>query len=291
MKIDAAGLDHRELNKRIRAAIESGSDIIQLDHINGQRYIGAGLRSRAKIIINGVPGNDLAAFMDGCELVVNANAQDAAGNTMNSGKIVIHGDARDLIGYSMRGGKIFISGSVGYRVGIHMKSFKEQVPVLVIGGKAKDFLGEYMAGGIVALLGLDLAQASAPQAKASAGAHRVSVHETSGQRAGTTAIGVSSIPRPVVRDAIAGHSVGTGMHGGCIYVRGTIPEENLGKEAKSLPLTDQDKEVLDPILREFAASFGLKLDDLLRAGGAEPYESFTKLLPLTLRPYGRMYAY
>lgn len=64
-----------------------------------------------------------------------------------------------------------------------------------------------------------------------------------------------------------------------------------GEEVKSLPLKDQDKKVLDPILREFAAAFGLKLDDILRAGGAEPYEGFSKLLPLTLRPYGRMYAY
>ena len=286
MKIDATGLDHRELNKRIRAAIESGSDVIQLDHVNGQRYIGAGLRSRAKIIINGVPGNDLAAFMDGCELVVNANAQDAAGNTMNSGKIVIHGDARDLIGYSMRGGKIFIRGSVGYRVGIHMKSYEEQVPVLVIGGTAKDFLGEYMAGGIVALLGLNLAQPHAPHARASAAPERA-VHGADAQQA---AVSVSALPHAIVRNTIAGHSVGTGMHGGCIYVRGAIQDENLGKEVKAFPLTKEDKDLLDPILREFAAAFGFRLDEIVRTGG-EPYEGFTKLIPVSLRPYGRLYAY
>jgi len=229
--------------------------------------------------------------MDGCELVVNANAQDAAGNTMNSGKIVIHGDARDLIGYSMRGGKIFIRGSVGYRVGIHMKSYKEQVPALVIGGTAKDFLGEYMAGGIVALLGLNLAQ---PPAQAVPGTAPLqclapprAAHGAAGQQ---TAVSVSALPHAIVRNTIAGHSVGTGMHGGCIYVRGTIPEENLGKEVKAFPLTKEDKDLLDPILREFAATFGLRLDEIVRTGG-EPYESFTKLIPVTHRPYGRLYAY
>jgi len=42
----------------------------------------------------------------------------------------------------------------GYRAGIHMKEYKEKVPVLVIGGSAGSFLGEYQAGGIILVLGL-----------------------------------------------------------------------------------------------------------------------------------------
>ena len=55
----------------------------------------------------------------------------------------------------MRGGEIYVKGNVGWRSGIHMKSYLEKFPVIVIGGKAGDFLGEYMAGGIIILLGLD----------------------------------------------------------------------------------------------------------------------------------------
>jgi glutamate synthase domain-containing protein 3 len=296
MRIDARGLDHRELNERIRGAIGAGCEVIQLDHVNGQRYIGAGLRSKTKIIINGVPGNDLAAFMDGPEMIVNANAQDGVGNTMNSGKIVIHGDARDIIGYSMRGGKIFVRGSVGYRVGIHMKSFKDQVPVLVIGGRAKDFLGEYMAGGIVVLLGLNLSEASASVTSASP---KVALRNQGSDHGGSaaqpapsrTSVGVACVPRPVATISIAGHSVGTGMHGGCIYVRGRIPEENLGKEVKAFPLTSEDKATLGPIVQEFAAAFGLDVERIIRSAGREPYDSFTKLIPVSHRPYGRLYAY
>ena len=55
----------------------------------------------------------------------------------------------------MRGGKIFVKGNAGYRAGIHMKAYKEKVPVMVIGGTAGSFLGEYQAGGVIVVLGLE----------------------------------------------------------------------------------------------------------------------------------------
>ena len=55
----------------------------------------------------------------------------------------------------MRSGKIFIKGDVGYRVGIHMKAYENLYPVIIIGGTAQDFLGEYMAGGLLIVLGLN----------------------------------------------------------------------------------------------------------------------------------------
>jgi glutamate synthase domain-containing protein 3 len=75
---------------------------------------------------------------------------------MDEGKIVIHGHAGDIAGYSMRGGSIFIRDDVGYRVGIHMKEYQDKVPAIVVGGTAQDFLGEYMAGGVLVVLGLTL---------------------------------------------------------------------------------------------------------------------------------------
>ena len=76
------------------------------------------------------------------------------GNTMNSGKIIVHGNAWDVTGLSARGGMIMIKGSSGYRVGIHMKEFGQMRPSLVIGETVKDYLGEYMAGGTIVVLGL-----------------------------------------------------------------------------------------------------------------------------------------
>ena len=105
-----------------------GEKEIRLKNVNGQYYIGDGLRGDCKIIVEGVPGNDLAAFMDGPTIVVKGNAQDNIGNTMNSGKVIVEGHAGDVLGYGMRGGKLHIRGDVGYRVGIHMKGYKSRCP-------------------------------------------------------------------------------------------------------------------------------------------------------------------
>ena len=55
----------------------------------------------------------------------------------------------------MRGGKIYVKVNAGYRAGFHMKAYKEKVPVMVIGGTAGSFLGEYQAGGVIVVLGLE----------------------------------------------------------------------------------------------------------------------------------------
>jgi glutamate synthase domain-containing protein 3 len=67
---------------------------------------------------------------------------------------VIHGNAGDALGYAMRGGAIFVEGNAGYRTGIHMKEYKDTKPVIVIGGKVGRFLGEYLAGGLIVVLGI-----------------------------------------------------------------------------------------------------------------------------------------
>ena len=83
-----------------------------------------------------------------------AETADAVGDTMNAGRIVIHGSIGDAAGYAMRGGELYVEGNAGYRAGIHMKAYGDKLPVMVIGGKAGSFLGEYQAGGIIIVLGL-----------------------------------------------------------------------------------------------------------------------------------------
>jgi len=243
VEIDAKNIHYRELNDRIHQAVRRGAREILLQNVNGQRYIGDGIRGKIRIKIEGVPGNDLAAFMDGPIIMTDSNAQDAVANTMNKGKVVIHGDAGDVLGYGMRGGKLFIRGDVGYRVGIHMKAFRKQIPVIIIGGTARDFLGEYQAGGVIILLGLD--------------------------RDGSP---------------LAGNYIGTGMHGGAIYIRGEVDPFQLGKEVSTSSVDEVDEECLRLYLREYCEDFGLSLDDVMR-------NKFIKLLPTHLRPYGRIYAY
>jgi len=224
MRIDAQGLHYRELNHTIREAVAGGETEIELDHVNGQRYIADGIERPVSITIHGVPGNDLGAFMDGPSVVVRGNAQDVIGNTMNGGKIVIHGHAGDVLGYGMRGGKILVRGDVGYRVGIHMKAYRSQVPVLIVGGTTADFLGEYMAGGILVVLGLTGRQG-----------------------------------QPVVGDYCA-----TGMHGGMIYLRGGVdPSRIAGDHVAVREATDDDLRELRPHLAEYCAEFGCDVEAIM----------------------------
>jgi len=181
-KINAQELHFKELNALLRELDNSGAERVELSNVYGQRYIGTDLKTKMKIDIYGTPGNDLAAFMDGPRIEVHGNAQDCTGNTMNDGEIVIHGRAGDITGYGMRGGKIFVRDDVGYRVGIHMKEYLNNKPFMVVGGTAEDFLGEYMAGGVMVVLGLTLGEGEKHKSR----------------------------------------FVGTGMHAGIIYVRGEI---------------------------------------------------------------------
>ena len=156
VRIDAKDLHYTPLNQQIRAAVAGGAKEIVIDNVLGQRFIGDGLRGEGvTITVNGVPGGDLAMFMSGPTIIVNGNADHAPGNTMDKGKVIIHGSAGDAVAHSMRGGRVYVRDNIGYRGGIHMKQYLEKRPILVVGGSARAFLGEYMAGGLLIVLGLN----------------------------------------------------------------------------------------------------------------------------------------
>ena len=245
--IDAQGLYYRDLNQIIRDRVKEGVTHFRLLNVNGQRYIGAGIASDVFIELYGVAGQDLGIFMNGPTVEVFGNAQDCVGNTMQGRKIVVHGMAGDVCGYGMRGGKLHILGDVGYRVGIHMKTYKEMVPVIIVGGKAGDFFGEYMAGGILVLLNL-----------------------------------WNDDSRSTVGDYLA-----TGMHGGVIYIRGDVDPYIMGKEVGQVEVTHEDRALLKELLEDYCkdfSSYSLDLHGILQV-------PFTKLIPVSARPYGKVYAY
>ncbi len=243
--VDAAGVYYKHLNESIRDALAGGARTVVVENVNGQRYIGTGVRGQGvRIEVRGTPGNDTAMFMDGPTVEVFGNAQDGVANTMNAGKVIVHGDAGDVLAYGMRGGKVFVKGDVGYRVGIHMKAYEGMTPIVVCGGSARDFFGEYMAGGMLVLLGMN-----------------------------------SQFEGPMV-----GGYVGTGMHGGVIYLRGEVEEWQTGREVGVFAASVDDMAELRPVLEEYCANLGMDIEEVM----ATP---FTKLVPVSHRPYGKLYAY
>ena len=196
-----------ELKKRKKAVVKN---------VNGQRYIGCGLENGKTVEIYGTPGNDLACYLNGGKVEVFGNGQDAVGNTMNGGEIIIHGHTGDALGYGMRDGQIYIKDNVACRGGIHMKEFRDMRPVLVIGSNAGSFLGEYMAGGTIVLLGL-------------------------GMKRG---------------EKLFGTHCASGMHGGKIFIRGSFPKENLSNNIKVANLDAEDMKELSEYVKKYCRYFG-----------------------------------
>jgi len=245
-------MDYKELNEMIHQAVNANYKKIILHNVCGQRFIGAALQGDIKIEIDGVPGNDLGIFMDGPKIFVEGNCEDQSGNTMNDGTMIINGDGGDVIGLSSRGGKIYVKGDVGYRVGIHMKEYEDKFPVLIIGGTAKDFLGEYMAGGIIIVLGLKFLSDG-------------TILENG--------------------RAVCGNELGTGIHRGSIFLRTKEDlEEKLGVGAKISDYGDKELSKIMPYLIDYCKTFNIPLDQVIN-------KPFKVIKPISKRPFGGTYCY
>ena len=222
MSIEAGLERYEKVNDMIKAELRKKSKAV-VKNVNGQRYIGCALEKGKVIEVHGTPVNDMACYMDGGKVEVFGNCQDAVGNTMNGGEIIVHGHSGDAMGYGMRDGQIFIKDNVACRGGIHMKEFENMKPVLVIGQNAGSFLGEYMAGGIIVLLGLGLKKG----------------------------------------EKLFGTHCASGMHGGKIFVRGSFPKENLSQNIKVANLTDSDKKELDGLVKKYCKCFGADYGEIM----------------------------
>ena len=123
----------------------------------------------------------------------------------------------------MRDGSIYVRDNVACRGGIHIKEFEEMKPVIVIGQNAGSFLGEYMAGGTIVLLGLGLKRG----------------------------------------EKLFGTHCASGMHGGKIFVRGAFPKENLSPNIKVSSLTKEDEKELEGYVKKYCRYFGADYKEVM----------------------------
>ncbi|MEE8401689.1 MAG: hypothetical protein V3R86_06005 [Candidatus Hydrothermarchaeaceae archaeon] len=257
-------LYHRDLNVRIRKAILDGFDWIVLRNVMGQRFIGAGMEKNCTIEIFGDAGLDLGVFSNKLNIIVHGSSEYLLGNTLNGGEIVVYGDSWDITGMGARDGRIFIMGEGGSRIGIHMKEFGDTRPVICYGGTVKQYCGEYMAGGIIVVLGLDFKDAIIDPKKP---------------------VGKDNIDGEKVKNAkgdIVQSDLGGGIHGGAIYIRGTVPDSLLGVYAVKGDADEEDKKILKPIIERFCELFNVSPEFVWDA-------SFTKVWPISSRPFGKHY--
>ncbi len=260
-------MDYRELNKKIRKAIRDGYTHLILQNVKGQRFIGAGIKEPVTIEIFGDAGLDLGVFSEGITAIVHGCSEYLLGNTLNAGELIVYGDSWDVTGMGARGGRIFVMGNGGSRIGIHMKEFKDKKPVIVYGGTVKQYCGEYMAGGMIVVLGLDFGDAIADRKKP---VEREDIDPNKVK---------DIIDEKIVQSDLCG-----GIHGGTVYIRGDVPDHSLGVYAIKDEFTQEDKEILAPIIERFCELFNVPVDLIWK-------KKFTKITPVSSRPFGKVYTY
>jgi len=74
------------------------------------------------------------------------------------------------------------------------------------------------------------------------------------------------------------------MHGGAIYIRGPVEQKYCGAEVGVMETDEEDAKVLKKHLKEYCEDLGLDLDEVMS-------RPFKKLIPVSSRPYGNLYAY
>jgi len=227
----------------------------------GQRFCGCGLGSNSlgvRIQVYGSPGDYLASGLDGGEIIVHASGQDQLAQIMKDGKLVIHGDVGQTFLYGAKGGEIYVLGNAAGRPLINAVG----KPRVVINGTCLDYLAEsFMAGdplkggGFVILNGV--------------------FWDEHGK------LKEMHTPYP-------GGNLFSLASGGAIYLRDPKKrvEPNQLNGGRFAPISEEDRQLILPYLKENERLFGISVKELLTVDGQTlpPEEVYRKVeaVPLSI---------
>ncbi|MBD61072.1 MAG: glutamate synthase [Euryarchaeota archaeon] len=236
---------------------EIGWKSFVVTNCRGHRFIGNGFgpdSAGIRIDVLGAVGDYLGSGNDGMEVHMHGNAQDQVAQIHKSGELVVHGDVGQCYGYGAKGGSMFVLGNAAGRPMINSVGS----PKLVINGTALDYLAEsFMAGdpldggGFVIINGMEF--------------------DDRGQLVRL------ETPYP-------GGNLFSLASGGAIYVRD--PHQRLSESQLNggsfVEMTDEDWDVVEPILQRNQDHFGITLQRLLTVDGevSNPCNVYRKIVPV-----------
>jgi NADPH-dependent glutamate synthase beta subunit-like oxidoreductase/glutamate synthase domain-containing protein 3/ferredoxin len=153
-------LESRVLEERIQAAVEQGHRHIEVQAF-GQHGIGGRLwkagSEKVHVRVTGHTGQRLGSMgFPNTEIEVMGPASDDVGWLNAGAEIIVHGNVGNGVANGMAQGKVYISGNIGAR-GMTMTKHNPKFasPELWVLGSAGDYFGEFMAGGIAVVCGVD----------------------------------------------------------------------------------------------------------------------------------------
>jgi len=158
--IDKNRVESRILEEEIQKAVLSGHRHIEVSAY-GQHGIGGRLwRSQDEpvhIRVEGHSGQRTGSMgLPGTTVEIMGPASDDVGWLNTGAEIIVHGHASNGVGNAMAQGKIFIGGNLGSRAMTMTKhNPKFEPPELWVLGSTGDYFGEFMAGGVAVVCGIN----------------------------------------------------------------------------------------------------------------------------------------
>jgi NADPH-dependent glutamate synthase beta subunit-like oxidoreductase/glutamate synthase domain-containing protein 3/NAD-dependent dihydropyrimidine dehydrogenase PreA subunit len=153
-------LESRVLEERIQRAVADGYRRLEIQ-AKGQHGLGGRLWSSGddpvNVRIKGQPGQRLGSMgYPNTSIEIFGPASDDVGWLNAGAEIIVHGNAGNGVANAMAQGKIYIKGNIGAR-GMTMTKQNPRFapPELWVLGSVGDYFGEFMAGGIAVVCGIE----------------------------------------------------------------------------------------------------------------------------------------
>jgi len=83
---------------------------------------------------------------------------------------------------------------------------------------------------------------------------------------------------------LCGRGIGSGIHGGRIFIRGSVNENLIGIGALKRHATEDEMRDIKPIIKKFGDFFGIIVDEILSS-------EFTCIMPASARPFAGTYTW
>ncbi len=213
-------------------------------------------------------------------LLKNVLGQRYIGGGLNSDALLeIYGTPGQDLGAFMNGSYITVFGNAQDGVGNTMNAGK-----IVVHGKAGEIPGHSMRGGKIFIKG---------DVEYRAGIHMkeymdqipwLIIGGTTKDYCGEYMAGgrLLVLNLDTVKGSPVGQDIGTGIHGGAIYVRGHIDAHQLGIGAVFADMEDEDRTFISNALAEYSRDMNMDLAEVFP-------DSFIKITKKGARPFGKLY--
>ncbi len=145
---DAAGLNAKEINIRIRELMAEGYGTIVVRNPGAQHSLGVGILNRLRLHFEGSLGYFGCGLIDGPNVRISGRVGWSCAENMMAGTVVVEKNAGSCFGAAIRGGDLVCKGDVGARTGIDMKG-----GTIIVGGRTGAFSGFMMQRGRMVVLG------------------------------------------------------------------------------------------------------------------------------------------